>query len=91
MDTVKIECPHCQTGYLPERCGLVINDRLILATIGCKVCGQSFDVAATTIITAATTVAGSQTWWERWLRRPVPQIQIPGETKIDIATTRRPE
>lgn len=45
---IRIECPHCQTSYTAQRCGLPFEEGMeVRADIKCQTCAQVFHAALT--------------------------------------------
>ena len=62
-----MQCPHCETSYTSERCGVSLPPReqqkTLDVTIQCVLCGRAFDVRF-----KANPIG---TWVDRFLRRDI--------------------
>lgn len=64
---IKIECPHCQTGYAPERMGIQLTDAVVKFTSKCLVCLKVFEGQIDPVVYEPNTAA-------RWLLRRKPSL-----------------
>jgi predicted Zn finger-like uncharacterized protein len=64
MSELRITCPHCQTSYTRERCGL--NDKVKSATVLCGLCSKEFDFSV-----QEKELPTTQGWWPWLFRRPI--------------------
>lgn len=71
----RITCPHCQTTYSAARCGIADVRGKTLATIGCPVCHQAFDVVI--VEGKAVTTVEQPGWFARVVlrRKPVTTVE----------------
>lgn len=69
---LRIECPHCRTSYTLARCGLALRNDKLIATIGCGLCQQSFNVAVVPVTTQHVTTQPG--WWARVVLRKKPEV-----------------
>ena len=71
----KIECPHCETTYAPERCGIrpLQEGETASITVLCMVCKQSFD---TKVFPKQVVVQPG--WFQRVVMRRKPTTRIEG-------------
>lgn len=44
MPSPRVICPSCETSYTTERCGIVLADHPVDATVVCGLCQEAFNV-----------------------------------------------
>lgn len=69
---MRIECPHCETSYTAERCGLALTGtEKAKATIACGLCKEVFDVV---VMPREVTKEQPLGWFAKYILRQKPEV-----------------